>query len=91
MTDSTRDFCETLEKILLRCWIFGFVLLLVWFGAYMLMAGFIQQLHGSMFRLSDHELNVIFYCGMGLFKLCVITFFFFPWLAIRQVLAKAKG
>lgn len=90
MTDATRDFFETLGKILLRCWVFGFLLLLFWVGVYMLAAGFVHRLHGNMFGLSRHELDVIFYCGMGLFKLCVIVFFFFPWLAIRQVLGKAQ-
>tara|TARA_B100000809_G_scaffold243395_1_gene268363 strand:+ start:158 stop:433 length:276 start_codon:yes stop_codon:yes gene_type:complete len=86
VTDSTRDFFDTLGKVLCRCWIFGFLLLMFCFGFYMLAGGFAQQLHGNMFGLSKHELDVIFYCGMGLFKLFVIVFFFFPWLAIRLVL-----
>jgi len=91
MTDTTGDFFDTLAKVLLRCWIFGFVLLLLWFGCYMLAGDFVHRLHGPMSGLSNHELDVIFYCGMGLFKLFVIVFFFFPWLAIRLVLRKAKG
>jgi len=47
--------------------------------------------HGRMFGLSQHELSVIHYCGMAFAKLVVILFFFFPWLAIRLVLKKAKG
>ena len=91
MTDSTREFFDTLGKVLLRCWLFGFLFLLFWFGFYMLAGEFVHQLHGNMFGLSEHEMDVIFYCGMGLFKLCVIVFFFFPWLAIWLVLRKAKG
>ena len=49
------------------------------------------SLHGSMFGLSPNGLNLIHYCGIGLVKLVVICFFFFPWLAIRLVLRKAKG
>ena len=91
MNESTRDFFDTLAKVLLRCWIFGFVLLFIWLGAILLMGETIHNLHGPMFGLSNHELDVIFYCGMGLFKLFVIVFFFFPWLAIRLVLRKANG
>ena len=40
--------------------------------------------------LSDHDLNVIHYCGMAFAKLCVILFFFFPWLSIRLILRKRK-
>ena len=65
MTDSTHDFFDTLAKILLRCWIFGFLLLLVWFGIYMLASDVIYRLHGPMFGLSEHDLNVIHYCGMA--------------------------
>ena len=41
-----------------------------------------------MFGLSKETLDVIHYCGMGLLKLFVFTFFLFPWLAIRWVLRK---
>ncbi|MCZ6874746.1 MAG: hypothetical protein O7G88_14650 [bacterium] len=91
MSDSTRDFFDTLVKVLLRCWIFGFVLLFIWLSAVLLMGELIHKLHGPVFGLSKHELDVIFYCGMGLLKLCVLVFFFIPWLAIRLVLRKAKG
>ena len=91
MTDSTRDFFDTLRKMLLRCWIFGFLFLLLWFGLYMSAGDIIHRLHGQLFGLSKHEMDLIFYCGMGLLKLCVILFFFFPWLAIRLLLRKAKA
>ena len=88
MTDSTRDLFDTLARILLRCWIFGFLLLLLWFGIYMLASDVIYRLHGTMFGLSGHDLTVIHYSGMAFVKLSVILFFFFPWLAIRLVLRK---
>ncbi len=80
------DVLEVVAKILLRCWIFGFVLLLIWFGAFM--SGAVHNLHGSMFGLSPHDLGIIHYSGMAFLKLVVICFFFFPWLAIRLVLRK---
>jgi hypothetical protein len=86
MSDAAVELFETIAQVLLYCWVFGFVFLLFWFGMYRLAGGFVQQLHGGMFGLSAHELDVIFYCGMGLLKLLVILFFFFPWLAIRLVL-----
>jgi hypothetical protein len=92
MTDANRtaNFFDMLAQVLLRCWVFGFLLLLIWFGAFTLAGEAIHRLHGSMFGLSSHELDVIFYCGMGLLKLLVIVFFFFPWLAIRLVLRKSS-
>lgn len=88
MHDSTRDFFNTLSKVLLRCWLFGFVLLLFWFVLYMAASGAIYRLHGGMFGLSQHEMDLMMYCWMGVFKLSLILFFFFPWLAIRMVLRK---
>jgi len=89
MTDSTHDCFEILGKILLRCWIFGLVLLFVWLGAFL--SGAVYKLHGPLMDLSNHDLNVIHYCGMAFVKLVVILFFFFPWAAIRLVLRRPKG
>ncbi|APZ93303.1 DUF6868 family protein [Fuerstiella marisgermanici] len=86
MTDQKRDMLSTIASILLRCWICGFVLLFIWLGVTQLMPEMIYKLHGPMFGPSNHELDVIFYCRMGLLKLCVLTFFFMPWIAIRLVL-----
>lgn len=91
MSDSTRDVFDTFAKVLLRCWIFGFVLLFIWLGAVLLMGGTIHKLHGPMFGITSHELDVIFYCGMAMLKVFVLVFFFIPWLSIRLVLKKAKG
>jgi hypothetical protein len=87
---STKEFFDALAKTLLRCWIFGFALLLLWAGAFLLMGDAIYRLHSEMFGLSKQELDLIFYCGIGLTKLLVLLFFFFPWLAIRLVLRKAE-
>jgi hypothetical protein len=90
MTDSTRDFFDTLAKVLLRCWVIGFIVLMIWFGAVMLAGDFVYGVHGNMFDLTRPQLNSIHYCGMGLLKLVVAMFFFVPWIAIRLVLRKAK-
>ncbi len=88
MTDSTREFFATLARILLRCWIFGFVLLFVWLAA--LLSGTIHKLHGPLMGLSNDELDVIHYCGIAFLKLLVLVFFFIPWLSITLVLRRAK-
>ena len=91
MTESTRDFFETLAKVLLRCWVIGFLLLLFSFVVFMLTGEIIDEIHGKMFGLSAHELDLIIYCGLGLFKLFVLIFYLFPWIAIKLVLRKAKA
>ena len=91
MSAQVTEWLDMIAAILFRCWVFGFLLLLIWFGCFMLAPNLIFGLHGSMFGLSPHELNIIHYSGMGLVKLVVICFFFFPWAAIKLVLRKARG
>ena len=88
MSDSTREFFDTLAKVLIRCWILGTLLLLFSFAVFMLTGEIIDEIHGKMFGLTPHELDLIIYCGLGLHKLCVNLFFLFPWIAIRLVLRK---
>ena len=80
-----------LDQSLLRCWIFGFLLLLFWAGVFLLASNVIFSLHGGVFELSPRNLSMIHYSGMGFVELCVILFFFFPWAAIRLVLRKGKS
>jgi hypothetical protein len=88
MTNPTanRDFFDSASKVLLRCWLFGFALLLVWSGVILIGRDFVYGLHGDMFGLTEHELALIFYCGIVFTKVVVLLFFFFPWAAIRLVL-----
>ena len=90
MSEQTTDWLKAVAKILLRCWIFGFVLLAIWFGVALLMGETIHQLHGPMFGITSHELDILFYSGMGILKLFVFIFFFIPWLSIRLVLKKTN-
>lgn len=89
MTESTRDTLILLQQILLRCWLFGFLILFVWLGAILLFGDAVLAVHGTMFGITKHELQIINYCGMGLWKLSIIALFFFPWLSIRLVLKKS--
>lgn len=91
MTEATRDFFDTLAKVLLRCWLFGFALLLFSFVVFMMPGKIIDELHGRMFGLSPHEVDVILYCWLGALKLFVLVLFFMPWLAIKLVLRKEKA
>jgi hypothetical protein len=90
MSAKDNEWLEVIAKVLLRCWIFGFATLMIWFGFFMVAPTVIYGLHGSMFDLTRSQLSVIHYCGMGLTKLAVGLFFFIPWVAIRMVLKKAK-
>ena len=87
----TDDFLDTLAKILLRCWIFGFVLLLFWWGAIALAGDLTLGIHGDMFGVTRPQLNVIHDCRILLTKLVVGLFFFIPWVSIKMVQKKRKA
>jgi hypothetical protein len=89
MSDSTKELLETAKNVLFRCWILGFVVLFIWLAAMLLMGDMVFSVHGSMFGLTEHELQIIHYCGMGLWKLAVFACFFIPWLSIKMVLKKS--
>jgi len=84
----TRELLDAIAKVLLRCVVFGFLLILVWFGAYSLAGDVIYSVHGKLFGITPHELNLIHYGGMAFVKLCVLLFFLFPYIAIRLVLRR---
>ncbi|MHB0961085.1 MAG: DUF6868 family protein [Pirellulaceae bacterium] len=84
-TTEINELLDIVAKVLLRCFVFGFLFLLLWFVAY-LSAGDLICRQGAWFDLTPHEIKVIHYCGMGLVKGCVLLFFLFPYIAIRLVL-----
>jgi hypothetical protein len=85
------DFFDKLAKVLLRCGILGYVLLLLSVGIILIAGDPIYQLNGSLFGLSKHELELIIYECIVLMKVIVLVFFWIPWLAIRLVLRKAEA
>lgn len=91
MFDSrTIDYFDTLAKVLLRCAIFGYLLLLLTIGVYVLGGSELYRLNAGIIDLSKHEFDLIIYGCVVLIKLIVLVVFFIPWLAIRLVLRKLK-
>lgn len=86
MPEETTELLRAVASVLLYCWLLGFVLLFIWYALFLMLRGYIQRIHGGMFGLSVHELDLIFYCGMGLWKLGVILLYLFPWIAIRLLI-----
>jgi hypothetical protein len=85
------DFYNTLAKALLRCGVFGYLLLLLGAGVILIAGDPIYRLNSSLFGLSKHELELIIYECIVLMKVIVLLFFLIPWIAIRMVLRKANA
>jgi hypothetical protein len=86
----TTELFDTLAKVLLRCGIFGYLLLLLSVGLLLIAGDPIYRLNGNLFGLSKHELELIIYECIVLMKVVALLFCLISWLAIRLVLRKAK-
>lgn len=79
------------EGVLLRCFILGFVALIIWFLLFVFAGELVYDVHGGIFReITDRQFEVIHYCGMGLLKLFVSVFFFIPYIAMRWTAKSQK-
>jgi hypothetical protein len=73
-----------IEGVLLRCTILGVAVLLIWFSFLLVGRGLIHSVHGSLFgNITNSQFDIIHYCGLGLTKIFVFTFFFIPYVAMR--------
>ncbi len=92
MSDSkeTTELLGVVGKVLLRCFLLGYLLLLAWLACFLFAPGLIHGI-GKLFDLTAHEVNVIHYCGMAFVKSCVLLFFFLPYISIRLVLKNRSG
>jgi len=88
LTNESHAWLDLVAKVLLRCFLFGCLLLLVWAGFYLLAGDFLFRWHNQLFGLTQHEMSLIHYCGIALAKILVLLFFLFPYIAIRLVLRK---
>lgn len=75
-----------LSKILLWCFVLGFLSLLLWFTFYITAADFIFGVHGGMFDLTRHDFDLMNYYGMAFVKGINFLLFLVPYIAVRLVL-----
>jgi hypothetical protein len=81
---------EILARILIRCFIGGILLMLIWFISFTFFDGWIYSLHLKWFVIPRQTFDAIHYAGMAFTKILLILFFLLPYIAIRLVLKK-KG
>jgi hypothetical protein len=85
------DLLDALAKALVRCFLLGYALLLLWVAAYLAAGNMLFALANRLFGLTAHEVDLIQYCGIAFVKCLVLLFFLFPYIAIRLVLRKRSG
>ena len=90
MTESKHgnELFDTLARILLRCFVLGYALLLLWAAVYRAVGDVLYVPADRLFGLTRHEVDVVQYCGIAFVKCVVLLFFLCPCIAIRLVLRK---
>jgi hypothetical protein len=57
-----------LRDFLLWCAVVNYAALIGWFLAFTFAHGLLYRLHAKWFRLSEHQFDVIHYCGMATYR-----------------------
>ena len=83
---SVNELFDTLARILLRCFVLGYALLLLWFTAFLAAGDMLNGAYAKLFGLTQQEANMVHYYGIAFVKCVVLLFFLFPYVAIRLVL-----
>lgn len=60
----------------------NYVVLLVWFLAFVFVKDWIRNLHGKWFDFSDATFDAIHYSGMAIYKIGILLFNVVPFIAL---------
>lgn len=71
-----------LRSFLLWCSIINYILLIIWFVAFITAHDFIYNLHSKWFRLSNEQFDAINYGGMAIYKIGVLLLNVVPLIAL---------
>jgi len=90
MNDSCdmRNGLDVIAKILIRCFILGVIILLLWFLLIVFAGDYVYQWHSKFYEITKEHLYWTMYAGIAFTKVFVFLVFLFPYIAIRMILAK---
>jgi len=88
--DEQNYLLENFAGIFIRCFFISYALLLIWFVFCLVGGDWGYDLTSQWFKVSKHEYDLVCYYGIAFMKICALTFFLFPYIAIKMVLRKNK-
>lgn len=86
-SDSQQNL-DAVAGILIRCFLGGMALLMLWFAGFAAAGDSIYQVHSRWFQIPRQTFDAIHYAGMALTKITIILFFLLPWIAIKLLSGK---
>jgi len=88
--NDTDAVLKQISGILLRSFIVAIVLLILWLAIYLVMGDYWYASHSKWFDITEHELTLLNYSGMGLLKILAFCFFLCPFVAIKTAIRSRK-
>jgi Family of unknown function (DUF6868) len=89
--DDSGAVLKQISKILGRSFIAAMAVLILWLVIYFAAGDYWFSAHGKFFDLGEHELAILNYAGMGLFKILAVCFLLCPFVAIETVIRFKKN
>ncbi len=87
----TESTLKLISGILLRSFIVAVAFLILWLVSYLTFGDYWTVIHVKLFDITEHELSLLHYSGMGIFKMLAFCFLFCPFVAIEWVIRSKKN
>ncbi len=72
-----------LTDFLLYCTLINYVILLIWFFAFIFAKNWMKKLHRQWFNLSDQNFDAIHYSAMAVYKIGILLLNLVPFIALK--------
>lgn len=72
-----------LTDFLLYCTLINYVILLIWFFAFIFAKDLMKKLHRQWFNLSDQNFDAIHYSAMAVYKIGILLLNLVPFIALK--------
>ena len=89
--NESQALLELVAQVLIRCFVGGVILVLIWIVACVAMGDWVYHMHSLWFDMSRQQFDLIHYCGIAATKMIVFVAFLVPYVCIRLVLRKHRS
>ncbi|CAM4067468.1 DUF6868 family protein [Acinetobacter pragensis] len=74
-----------LSDFLLYCMLINYIILMIWFIAFIFAKDWMKRLHGQWFQISDQQFDAIHYGGMAVYKIGILLLNLTPYIALNML------
>lgn len=90
-TSIVEESLDAVSKVLLRCFIIGFLVLIICFIVVLFSAPFAHGVFSTIYPISKEAFDLMRLCALLLVKIELFVFFLLPYIAIRMTLNKLNS